>query len=163
TFRSSSKQSIGEYENKPVVSVTARQINMFSAARGLAPMTMLRPVAENLGIQDSRAGEGDLVDVARMTTELSERDNRVVMSLVDAMRTDESGQHDTGNLPEPTPLHTVDRDEHTEDASAEQKTPSPDLEDLAAHPDIRLAADSDEEYFDHLGEENQDGQDSDVQ
>src|SRR5699024_3683594 len=42
----------------------------------------------------------------------------------------------------------------TEDAVVEQKIAA--LDDLAAHPDMPLQADRDDEYFDHLGEENQD-------
>lgn len=155
----SSKQSIGEYKNKPVVSVTARQINMLSAALGVAPMTVVRAAAESMGIQDNKAGGDELVNVVRATTELSERDKRLVMGLLDAMRTDESSEHDsdTSNPPDPAQLHPVGQDVDAEDAGSEQKTLlQQDDFDLAAHPNMSLAADGEDEYFDSLGEENQD-------
>lgn len=42
-----------------------------------------------------------------------------------------------------------------DDAVFEQKIS--DFEDLAAHPPMELQADRDDEYFDGLGEESQDG------
>lgn len=90
-----SKQSIGEYKNKPVVSITARQINLLSDALGVAPMTVVRAAAESMGIQDQLDGEDELEQVIRTTTELSERDKRLVMSLLDAMRADEASERDT--------------------------------------------------------------------
>lgn len=50
--------------------------------------------------------------------------------------------------------NVVEADFATEDAVPEQKIPS--LDDLAAHPDMPLQADRDDEYFDQLGEESQD-------
>lgn len=121
----SSKQSVSEYKNKPVVSVTARQINMLSAALGVAPMTVVRAAAESMGIQDNKAGEDELADVVRTTTELSERDKRLVMSLLGAMRTDETSEHETDDQdnqqPDDQSSIVVEADFAAEDVEPEQK------------------------------------------
>jgi hypothetical protein len=50
------------------------------------------------------------------------------------------------------------KDADSEDAGVEQKTGLPDPEHLAAHPDMPLAADQDDEFFSDLGEGSQDGE-----
>lgn len=52
--------------------------------------------------------------------------------------------------------NVVEADFPQEDAVVEQKIP--ELEDLAAHPDMPIQADRDDEYFEQLGEESQDGE-----
>jgi hypothetical protein len=117
-----SKQSIGEYKNKPVVSINARQINLLSDALGVGAMTVVRAAAESMGIEDQIGSSDELEQVVRTTTELSERDKRLVMSLLDAMRTDESSEHDTGkHQPDSPNLRAVSEDHHAEDAEPEQK------------------------------------------
>jgi hypothetical protein len=154
---STSKQSIGEYKNKPVKSIGARQIHLLAEALGVAPMTVVRAAAESMGIQDHLEGEDELTTVVRTTTDLSERDKRLVMSLLNAMRTDESSEHapHTHEQDPPALRALKGEDADTEDAGVEQKTELPDPELLAAHPDMPLAADQDDEYFDQLGEESQ--------
>lgn len=119
----SSKQSIGEYKNKPVVSVTARQINMLSAALGVAPMTVVRAAAESMGIQDSQSEASDLMNVVLETTELSERDKRLVVSLLNAMRDEGKNDHDFDDKTQSHagPSNVVEADFAAEDAVPEQK------------------------------------------
>lgn len=51
------------------------------------------------------------------------------------------------------------QDVDAEDVGSEQKTPPRRNDfDLAAHPNMSLAADGEDEYFDSLGEESQDGE-----
>lgn len=80
----SGKESIGEYKNKPAVSVTARHMNR-AAILGVA---MLRTAAGGMGIRGSKAGEYELMNV-RTTTELTERDKRLVMSFGDGIGPDD--------------------------------------------------------------------------
>lgn len=57
-------------------------------------------------------------------------------------------------------LRAVDSpDNDTQSSESEQKIPSLDPEFLAAHPNMPIQADQDDEFFDGLGEENQDGGD----
>lgn len=76
----------------------------------------------------------------------------------------ESSEHETDKTPEqsdPPSLRSVSQDYHAEDPELEQKTPPmPDPELLAAHPDLPLQADQDDEFFDGLGEESQDASDT---
>lgn len=69
-----------------------------------------------------------------------------------------SSQHadDNTTSTDPVDLRPVGEDPDTEDVGSEQKTLlQQDDFDLAAHPDMRLAADGEDEYFDSLGEESQ--------
>lgn len=72
----------------------------------------------------------------------------------------ESSEHDTANQPaNPPQLRAVTDSHHTSDTGIEQKVDDepalPDPELLAAHPDMPLAADGEDEYFDQLGEDSQ--------
>lgn len=60
--------------------------------------------------------------------------------------------------PDPPNLRAVDgQDRYAQDAGVEQKTPPmPDPKLLAAHPNLPIQADQDDEFFDGLGEESQD-------
>jgi hypothetical protein len=117
-----SKQSIGEYKKKPVVTINARQIGLLADGLGIAPMTVVLAAAESMGIQDDLHSDDDLEAAVRTTTELTERDKRLVLSLLDAMRTDESSEHDTDtSKSDPPNLRAVPEDHHAEDAEPEQK------------------------------------------
>lgn len=79
-------------------------------------------------------------------------------------REGKNNDSDTSNPPAPAELRPDNQDPNAEDAGPEQKTgPSKDDFDVAAHPDMRLAADGEDEYFDSLGEESQGDPDSEVQ
>jgi len=153
---STSKQSIGEYKNKPIKTIGVRQVSLLADALGVAPIVVVRAAAESMGFHDQDDSEDELEQVVRTTTELSERDKRLVMSLLDAMRTEESSEH-ASTTPDPNSNVTRLRgkDDHAEDSQSEQMTPLPSLEE-AAHPDFELERDRFERAHGADGEESQD-------
>lgn len=126
----SSKQSIGEYKNKPIVSINARQVNLLSDALGVAAMTVVRAAGQSMGIQDHLGSEDELKNVVRTTTDLSERDKRPIMSLLYAVRINEAREHDSDNYQPcpPTPLRFVSEGSDAENVVLEQKIAADDRE-----------------------------------
>lgn len=72
----------------------------------------------------------------------------------------EGSEHDSESTdPNSNVSRLHGQDDHTEGSESEQKAgqdPLPEHLDIAAHPDVPLQADRDDEFFDDLGEDSQD-------
>jgi len=138
---------------EPVVAIKASQIQVLASVLGVSEQAVAYAAVASMGVQmDSQ--DASLEDSLRYSTDLSVRDQRLVLSLVSAMQDAESGnngqrnQHQTNNT---SALRAV---APASDPSSGQKTgsgnevielhggeardiPVPPREKLAAHPRVK--------------------------
>ncbi|MGP7815384.1 hypothetical protein [Glutamicibacter soli] len=163
-----SHSNFGRLKDEPVTSMKGETIKMLSqvlqvpesrvAAAALASMNIDLPTVED---------QRPLLDLVLSSNELSARDQRILLSVISAMRDDESGTDgqpdpEAPNASKPPRLRAV---APTSDSGAGQKTGLTEAEDKVTPPPIeQLAAhfpfETEHEKFERLhgerGEENQD-------
>lgn len=163
-----SHSNFGRLKDEPVTSMKGETIKMLSqvlqvpesrvAAAALASMNIDLPTVED---------QRPLLDLVLSSNELSARDQRILLSVISAMRDDESGTNgqpdpEAASTPKPPRLRAV---APASDAGPGQKTGLTEAEDSVTPPPIeQLAAhfpfETEHEKFERLhgqhGEENQD-------
>lgn len=163
-----SHSNFGRLKDEPVTSMKGETIKMLSqvlqvpesrvAAAALASMNIDLPTVED---------QRPLLDLVLSSNELSARDQRILLSVISAMRDDESGTNgqpdpEAASTPKPPRLRAV---APTSDAGPGQKTGLTEAEDSVTPPPIeQLAAhfpfETEHEKFERLhgerGEESQD-------
>ncbi|HJX78591.1 hypothetical protein [Glutamicibacter sp.] len=169
-----SHSNFGRLKDEPVSSMKGETIKMLAQVLKVSEAQVADAVLASMGI-DSSAGKEQpaLAEFVRTSSEVSDRDQRILLSVIDAMRDKESGtngQHDNQDPNPPKPLRAV---APTSDASQGQKTepegsiiefhgaealeyPAPPIESLAAHPKVKtvreqLDEQTDERYADKQG------------
>ncbi|WP_054820997.1 helix-turn-helix transcriptional regulator [Arthrobacter sp. JCM 19049] len=181
-----SHSNFGRLKDEPVVSMKGETIKMLAQVLKVSESRVAEAVLGSMGVDAPAFPEQPkLKDVVRTTSEFSERDQRILLSVIDAMR-DESGadghavnQDYQGN----SRRQSVRAVAPAGDAGPGQKTgprgyeaedsldqhgisqvsgpdaeniPVPPLEQLAAHPNLKSEREKWEEIHGERGEECQD-------
>lgn len=171
-----SHSNFGRLKDEPVTSMKGETIKMLSqvlqvpesrvAAAALASMNIDLPTVED---------QRPLLDLVLSSNELSARDQRILLSVISAMRDDESGTNgqpdpEAESTPKPPSLRAV---APTSDAGPGQKTgpddsiiefhgaeaekyPAPPIEQLAAHPKVKTKR---EQLDEHANEQDNQSED----
>lgn len=77
---------------EPVVAIKASQIQVLASVLGVSEQAVANAAVASMGVQMS-GQTATLEDSLRYSTDLSVRDQRLILSLVSAMRNDESGSN----------------------------------------------------------------------
>ena len=138
---------------EPVVAIKASQIQVLASVLGVSEQAVAFAAVESMGVNlDTQAAT--LEDSLRYTTDLSTRDQRLVLSLVTAMRGEKSGTSGQQGKPRTDTGSTARRLAPAGDSRPGQKTepeynitelhghearsiPVPPREQLAAHPKVK--------------------------
>ena len=150
---------------EPVIAIKASQIQVLASVLGVSEQAVAMAAIESMGVQlDSTSAS--LEDSLRNTTDLSNRDQRLILSLAAAMRDTGSGsigQHDSPRPDNDTPprLRAVapegnPRPGQKTNASADEENIAAPRFDLAAHPYFETEHEKFERLHGDRGEENQD-------
>lgn len=161
---------------EPVVAIKASQIQVLASVLGVSEQAVAFAAVESMGVNlDAQAAT--LEDSLRYTTDLSTRDQRLILSLVTAMRDEKSGTNGRqGNLRTDV-SSTARRLAPAGDSRSGQKSdlddgvielhgdearsiPVPPREQLAAHPKVKTTREQlDEETSEHHVENQDPGYD----
>ena len=142
-------------KSEPVVAIKASQIRILSKVLGVSEQLIARAAINSMGV-DLDATDIGIRDVLRSSNELTSRDRRILLSVIDAMHDDESGTNAEHTQPQtntPPRLRAVAPTDHPgqgqkttepEEGSiieyhgAEAEAfPAPPIESLAAHPKVK--------------------------
>lgn len=147
---------------EPVVAIKASQIQILASVLRVSEQTVAIAALASMGVE-LESQWPSLADALRQTTELHDRDQRLVVALVSAMRNDEGENNADQDNPQTNPPgpRTLRAVGSSGEALAGQKTrledaSIPPREQLAAHPNVRLHRDKWDEAYGDLGEESQD-------
>lgn len=172
-----SHSNFGRLKDEPVSSMKGETIKMLARVLKVSETRVASAVLASMGITPgSDDDQRGLVDFVRTSSEVSARDQRILLSVIDAMREDESGtngQQGNQDSNPPKPLRSV---APTSDTSQGQKTepegsiieyhgaeaekyPAPPIESLAAHPTFETEHEKFERQHGTRGEETQDLED----
>jgi hypothetical protein len=159
-FRSS-KQNIGRIKNQPVTSVKAAQIKLLAAGLDVPEITVARAAVASMGFPEIESSVEDLVEVVRVSPDLSARDKGIVSAVLTAMRSDESEQHDEEAAEPPAPIDFPEPDEAVEDDSGVGQKSLPDFLSMAAMTDEQITKENDarEQEWADRGEGSQEAPD----
>ena len=150
---------------EPVVAIKATQIEILSKVLRQSQRAIATAAIESMGV-DLGGSAVRIEDAIRSSQEFSTRDRRILLSVVDVMRDDESGSNEDQDEPETNPpgpraLRAVGSGR---EVVAGQKIDPEDpeylkpleREQMAAHPNVKLHRDKFDEIYGDAGEENQD-------
>lgn len=165
-----SHTNFSRLKNEEVVSIKGSLIKLLSDVIGLPETKVARAAMASMGV-DLQIDETAVDDAVRNSNEFSERDRRIITSVLDAMR-DTRGDtgYDNTNNPQTNPpgKRTLRAVGPSGEVSQEQKIPHqddpdfeipPPIEQLAAHPNFKTQHEKFEEAYGERGEENQDPDD----
>lgn len=138
---------------EPVIAIKASQIEVLSKVLRRSPQIVAKAAIASMGV-DMDSPAHDVPDAIRSSDKFSARDQRILLSVIDAMREDESGTNGQQGIQDPNPLKPLRAVAPTSDTSQGQKTepddsiiefhgaeaekyPAPPIESLAAHPKVK--------------------------
>ncbi|MGL3804690.1 hypothetical protein ACSYDW_01195 [Paeniglutamicibacter sp. R2-26] len=165
---SMSHTNFGRIKDDPIITIKAETIRMLSRVLSLSEARVTRAVLDSMGIDhQSQDTSTPLVDVVRTSTEISKRDQRIILSVIDAMlATQGETIHEDQDKPEANPpgKRTLRAVGSSREVVAGQKMDPedpefetlPPREQLAAHPNVKLHRDKFDDVYGDVGEENQD-------
>ena len=154
-------------KNEDVVSIKGSIIKLLSEVLGLPETKIARAAMASMGV-DLQIDEVAVDDAVRNSDEFSERDRRIITSVLDAMReTQSETSNEDQDKPKTNPPSkpTLRAVSSRGEAGQEQKIPDrddpaflipPPIEQLAAHPYFKTEHEKFEEAYGERGEENQD-------
>ncbi|GGJ74590.1 hypothetical protein GCM10007173_36970 [Glutamicibacter ardleyensis] len=167
-----SHSNFGRLKDEPVSSMKGETIKMLARVLKVSETRVASAVLASMGITPgSDDDQQGLVDFVRTSSEVSARDQRILLSVIDAMREDESetnGQQGNYDAHPPRPLRSV---APTSDTSQGQKTdpddsiiefhgaeakkyPAPPIESLAAHPKVKTVREQLDEHDENQAPES---------
>lgn len=169
---SMSHTNLGRIKDDPVTSMKAETIRMLAQILRVPESRVTQAVLESMGIAHQPLTDSpSLVEVVRTSTEISERDRRIITSVLDAMsdtRSEANRDNQDKLQTNPPGKRTLRAVGSSGEAVKGQKIPHPDdpdfetpppLEQLAAHPYFKTEHEKFEEAHGERGEENQDPDD----
>lgn len=138
---------------EPVIAIKASQIEVLSKVLRRSPQIVAKAAIASMGV-DMDSPTHDVPDAIRSSDKFSARDQRILLSVIDAMREDESGTDGQQGNQDPHPPRSLRAVAPTRDTSQGQKTgpddsiiefhgaeaekyPAPPIESLAAHPKVK--------------------------
>lgn len=153
-------------KNDEIVSIKGSIIKLLAEVLGLPETKVARAAMASMGV-DLQIDEVAVDAAVRNSNEFSERDRRIITSVLDAMRdTQGEATNDNQDKPETNPPgeRTLRAVGSGREAVAGQKIDPEDpeylkplpLEQMAAHPNFTLHRDKFDEAYGDAGEENQD-------
>lgn len=153
-------------KNDEIVSIKGSIIKLLAEVLGLPETKVARAAMASMGV-DLQIDEVAVDAAVRNSNEFSERDRRIITSVLDAMRdTQGEATNDNQDKPETNPPgeRTLRAVGSGREAVAGQKIDPEDpeylkplpLEQMAAHPNFKLHRDKFDEAYGDAGEENQD-------
>lgn len=157
-----SHSNFGRLKDEPITSMKGETIKMLAQVLKVPEARVAAAILDSMGVaNDGSQDHLDLADFVRTSSEVSARDQRILLSVIGAMRDDESGsngQPAPANNDAPPRLRAVAPEG---DARPGQKTkPEQSIDisihDLAAHPYFETEHEKFERLHGERGEENQD-------
>lgn len=154
-------------KNRELLSVKGSLIRMLAKVLNVSEVKIAQASMVSMGV-DLDVSEASVDDAVRASNEFSERDRRIITSVLDAMR---DTQSETTNADQDRPQtnppsqRTLRAVGSSGEAFTGQKIPHPDdpdfeipppIEQLAAHPPFKLHREKFDEMYGERGEENQD-------
>ena len=125
-------------KSEPVVAIKASQIRILSKVLGVSEQLIARAAINSMGV-DLDATDIGIRDVLRSSNELTSRDRRILLSVIDAMHDDESGTNAEHTQPQtntPPRLRAVAPTDHP--GQGQKTTPA---DNSSAGDDIELQLD----------------------
>ena len=152
-----SSSNISRLKNREIVSIKGSVIRGLAQVLKINEKQVARAALASMGVI-LEAGQSDLEEAVHTTTEYSERDRRIILSVMSAMR--ENGEQTDDS----STIGNKNRERESADdgpvISSGEKTGGVGLDqmdfDLAAHPDMELERDRFDAEHGDAGEENQD-------
>lgn len=122
---------------EPVIAIKASQIEVLSKVLRRSPQIVAKAAIASMGV-DMDSPTHDVPDAIRSSDEFSARDQRILLSVIDAMREDESGTNGQQGKYDPHPPRPLRSVAPSGDTSQGQKTGAPDdfelmLDQLGVH------------------------------
>ncbi|MFJ2318383.1 hypothetical protein ACIOTN_16975 [Glutamicibacter sp. NPDC087661] len=163
---------------EPVVAIKASQIQVLASVLGVSEQAVAYAAVASMGVQMD-AQDASLENSLRYSTDLSVRDQRLVLSLVAAMHDAESGINGQRGQSQASETSTLREVAPAGDARPGQKTerdygitelhgeearsiPVPPLQKLAAHPKVKTKQEQLDAELDHsVSDVDPEGRDSD--
>lgn len=153
---------------EPVIAIKASQIEVLSKVLRRSPQIVAKAAIASMGV-DMDSPVRDVSDAIRSSDKFSARDERILLSVIDAMREDESGTNGQQGNQDPHPPRPLRAVAPTSDTSQGQKTgpddsiiefhgaealeyPAPPIESLAAHPKVKTVREQLDEHTDESDE-----------
>ncbi|MGV2950856.1 hypothetical protein ACNPM8_01570 [Glutamicibacter sp. AGC46] len=170
-----SHSNFGRLKDEPITSMKGETIKMLAKVLKVSEARVATATLDSMGIANDGSQERlALADFVRTSSEVSARDQRILLSVIGAMCDDESGINGQSERANPNPAgshlravaptgdpipgqKTEPEYSITELHGAEaDKYPAPPIEELAAHPNYESTREKFERQHGSRGEENQD-------